>query len=85
MDYGFHDFLGNLGVFAVLATYLLLQAEKMAPNSISYSLINAIGAVLILYSLSFDFNLSAVIIEAVWLMISMYGIWRTLKARKAEA
>lgn len=85
MDYGFHDLIGNLGVFAVLASYLLLQAEKMAPNSISYSLINAVGAVLILYSLSFDFNLSAVIIETVWFMISVYGIWRTLQARKAAA
>lgn len=85
MDYGLHDFLGNLGVLAVLVTYLLLQTEKMAPNTVSYSLINAIGAVLILYSLAYDFNLSAVIIESVWLVISMYGVWRTLQARKAAA
>lgn len=85
MDYGLHDFLGNLGVLAVLVTYLLLQAGKMAPNSISYSLINALGALLILFSLSHDFNLSAVIIEVVWLLISTYGVWRTLKARKAVA
>ena len=85
MDYGLHDFLGNLGVLAVLVTYLLLQMEKMVPNSIAYSLINAIGAVLILYSLIYDFNLSAVIIEFAWLVISVYGIWRTVQARKLAA
>ena len=76
MDYGLHDFLGNLGVVLILATYLLLQLQRMSPASVSYSALNALGAVLILYSLSVDFNLSAVIIESAWLLISLFGIWR---------
>ena len=31
--YEFHDLLGNLGVFFILATYLLLQLEKIEANS----------------------------------------------------
>lgn len=85
MDYGFHDFIGNIGVVAVLLAYLLLLAEKLSGSSVVYSAINAGGAVLILYSLSYDFNLSAVIIESVWLLISVYGIWRTLRSRRSAA
>ena len=40
-----------------------------------YTLANAVGAALILYSLVFDFNLSAVIIETSWLAISLYGMF----------
>ena len=85
MDYGVHDLVGNLGVLAVLLTYLLLQAGKMAPDTIRYSASNAVGALLILYSLTQDFNLSAVVIEVVWLLISLYGIARTLRARRAAS
>jgi len=82
VDYGVHDLLGNMGVFAVLLTYLLLQAGRMAPDSVRYSLINAIGALLILISLTQDFNLSAAVIEVVWLFISLYGMVRSLRARR---
>lgn len=81
MDYGFHDLVGNIGVLAILGTYLMLQMEKMAASSTAYSALNAAGALMILYSLIYDFNLSAVVIESVWLLISAYGIWRSLRRR----
>jgi uncharacterized membrane protein YfcA len=82
MNYGVHDFVGNLGVVVVLVTYLLLQMDRMAATSLTYSITNAIGAVLILISLAQDFNLSAVIIESVWLIISIFGMARTIVLRR---
>ena len=79
MTYGLHDFLGNVGVLAVLVAYLLLQLGRMSPMGIPYGLLNAVGALLILYSLSYDFNLSAVLIEVSWLAISLFGIWRSIR------
>lgn len=76
MTYGLHDFLGNLGVVMVLAAYLMLQMEKTSPTSALYSVGNALGAILILVSLMFEFNLSAVVMESAWLMISIYGLLR---------
>ena len=84
MAYELHDFLGNVGVVLILLSYLLLQIEKMSATSLLYSLVNAIGAVLILVSLLHDFNLSAFIVEVVWLLISVYGLTRRgLKRRSA--
>ena len=74
MTYTFTDFVGNVGVFLILASYLALQAEKVAANSMLYSALNVLGAGLVLISLFFNFNLSAFIIEFFWLIISAYGI-----------
>jgi len=82
MGYTWYDFVGNVGVFLLLAAYLLLQLNKITSNQISYSLMNAIGAALILVSLIFEFNLSAFAIEFFWLLISMVGIVDYLRTKK---
>jgi len=76
MTYGWHDLLGIIGVVLILATYMLLQLEKLSATSFLYSVTNGLGASLILVSLIYEFNLSAFIIEAFWLLISIYGIVR---------
>ena len=74
--YEWHDFIGNLGVLCILAMYLMVQLQRIDPLSLAYSVINGLGAALILFSLYFEFNLSAFVIEAAWLMISIVGIAR---------
>ena len=64
MTYGWHDLLGNFGVVLVLAIYMLLQLEKLSATGFLYSATNGLGALLILVSLTFEFNLSAFLIEA---------------------
>lgn len=76
MDYSFYDFIGNIGVALILGAYLALQLEKVDSQTRLYSAINGLGAGLILVSLYFDFNLSAALIESVWLLISLYGVFK---------
>ena len=70
----FHDLVGIIGVVLILAAYLLLQIGTVTAQNLWYSLANAIGAVLILFSLYFDFILPSVIIELAWLAISLIGL-----------
>lgn len=79
VSYEWHDLVGNIGVVCILGTYLLLQLGRMNAAMLSFSLINGLGAMLILVSLSVDFNLSSFIIEIVWLAISVIGVWRSLR------
>jgi len=81
MSYGVFDLIGNLGVAVIVLCYLALQLEKMHSSELRYSVLNAVGALLILVSLSKDFNLSAAIIEVFWIAISAIGITRALRAR----
>jgi hypothetical protein len=76
MKYSFTDFLGNVGVVLIIIDYLLLQLNRIGSNSLSYSLLNAIGASLIIISLLFNFNLSAFVMEAIWVIISLFGLYR---------
>ncbi len=82
MSYGWHDLLGLVGVFLVLAAYLLLQLEKVSATKLPYLIANGLGSFLILLSLIREFNLSAFVIEIAWLMISLYGLTRCLKRRR---
>ena len=78
-----HDVIGALGVTLIVATYLALQAGRLE-TGFRYSLLNGVGAAMILYSLIFDFNLAAFLVEAFWLAISIYGIWRSLRTARRD-
>ena len=82
MSFHLFDVAGFIGVLLIIVAYLLLQLEKLPSSSPRYSLLNAAGALLIIISLIFAFNLSAFIVEAFWFLISLVGLWRSLSAKK---
>ncbi len=81
MDYSWFDLVGNVGVLLMIIAYLLLQLEKLSSSAISYLLLNTVGAILVIMSLRFRFNLSAFFMEAFWLLISLYGLSKTFFSR----
>ncbi len=84
MDYHFYDFVGNVGVLLILGSYLLVQLRRLDATGLAYTISNGLGALFILYSLFFDFNLSAFIIEIAWILISLVGIWRYFRERRQQ-
>jgi len=66
---------GLVGMIITLLAYFLLQAQKLHGNGLVYQLMNAVGALGVALSLLFGtFNLPAFLLEAIWLVISIYGI-----------
>ena len=86
MNYGLLDLVGNIGVVLLMVAYLMLQLNKLRSDELAYSLLNAIGASLIVLSLLVNFNLSALLMEVFWVLISFVGIYRyfRLKALKSR-
>ncbi len=86
MSYGILDLIGNIGVLILIITFLMLQLNKIPSDGLAYSVLNAVGASLIVVSLLFDFNLSALLMEVFWVLISFVGIYRyfRLKALRSE-
>lgn len=82
MTLNVHDVVGVVGSMLIVVTYLLLQLRMVSVAELRYSVLNALGAGLIIYSLSVNFNLSAFIIEAFWLAISMIGIVQNYRAAR---
>jgi hypothetical protein len=81
MNYGLIDFVGNIGVAILIVTYLMLQLNKLKSDDLAYSLLNAVGAGLIAASLVGKFNLSALLIEVFWVLISFIGIYRYFRLK----
>jgi len=84
MNIPWHDIVGGCGVLLVLGTYGLLQAGRMRADTLAYSALNLLGALLIGYSLLFSFNLASFIIEVFWGLASLWGVRRALRERRAR-
>jgi hypothetical protein len=83
MKFLWYDILGSLGVAIIILTYVLLQIERVRSDQLTYSLLNAIGAALILVSLYFDYNFPSVFVEFFWLLISLFGIGKYFLRQRA--
>ena len=76
METGIADAIGMLGTLLVLVAYYLMQLEYTDPRGIAYNMINLLGAVLLLVSLYFNFNLASVVMEVFWIGASLIGLWK---------
>lgn len=85
MNLSWFDLAGFAGVVLIVIAYLLLQLNKLPSTAPAYSLLNAIGAFLVMVSLVFDFNLSAFLMEAFWFLISLFGLFRSVISKSATA
>ena len=81
-DLQWHDWLGSFGVLIIVAAYLWLQIGRIAGQNVVFSGANLLGSILILVSLYFNFNFSAVLIEIFWIVISLFGLVMGLRRLK---
>lgn len=70
------DAIGLGGVLAMLVAYGLTVAGRLNPLSPRALLLNLLGALAVLASLTGAFNLSAAVIEAAWALIALVGLAR---------
>ena len=70
------DLAGTLGVLLILVAYAGAQTGRLEPRAAPALLMNLAGAGLILSSLVFRFNLSAVLMEAAWALVALFGLVR---------
>lgn len=85
MEYSWFDLIGNVGVLLMVVAYLLLQLEKLSGSSLSYLALNAIGAAMVIVSLRYRFNFSAFLMEAFWLLISLFGLTKSLIGKRQDS
>ncbi|HSX13196.1 MAG TPA: hypothetical protein VLE96_02100 [Chlamydiales bacterium] len=75
------DYVGIFGVLLILICYFLLQTSVLKVKDFFYSFLNLIGAICLLISLLYHWNLASVVIEIAWMMISIYGIINSLRRK----
>ncbi|MDP1785460.1 MAG: hypothetical protein Q8K81_08570 [Sulfuricurvum sp.] len=82
MQLSLTDLIGIVGVLIIIIAYMLLQLEKIDAKDLSFSILNTLGALLIIVSLLYDWNLASFIMEATWMMLSLYGILKYYQTKK---
>ena len=75
----FYDFLGLVGVALSLYAYARVQWRREYAKELSYSVTNFIGACLLVVAVWDKWNLASFTGNAVWGLISLYGIYRCLR------
>lgn len=73
------DIIGIAGVILFLLAYYLLQLERLRHDDYAYLALNGAGAILVMVSLIWAFNLAAFLLEVAWLAITLLGVvkrWR---------
>lgn len=76
------NIIGIMGVILILLAYVLLQCGKLQPLSFLYPFLNLLGAIMILISLGFAWNLPSAVIETVWVIVSVFGLLRWYRHQK---
>jgi len=84
-QYSWPDVIGNIGVAFLIGTYAALTTGKIDANGWVYPLLNLIAALLLTVSLCFNPNLSSLVIEFFWSIISIIGLYRYLKSAKNKS
>lgn len=69
------DIIATIGVTILLVAFFFLSINKLKSTDASYLLLNFIGAVLTGYSSWMINFIPLVILEAVWAVVSLYGLF----------
>ena len=80
--FAWYDVVGLAGTLMILVAFFLLQVGRLSGNGIPYQLLNLFGAGGVLLSLAGAFNVSVALLEGAWVLVSAYGLLRTLRARR---
>lgn len=76
----FTQVLGFVGmVFIVLAYYKVTTPEGWSADSVTFNAVNLVGAVLLIISLCFHFNLGSFMIEVFWIAIAVRALYTHFK------
>ena len=76
VDFALHDVAGVVGSVIVIVAYFATQAGWFGASDPRFAWANLAGAVLIIFSLTIDFNLAAFVMEIFWILISVFGLAR---------
>lgn len=76
------DIAGLFGVLLILLAYAGGVSNRLDPKRTPALLMNLLGALLILFSLYFERNLSAIVMESAWALVALAGLARLVLGKR---
>lgn len=84
-NYGIYDFIGNIGVVCLIAAFVLIQSGRVKSEDFLYPFMNLIGGSCVIVSLFSEFNLSTLLINSFWVLISLWGLITNYLSAQAKS
>ena len=76
------DIGGVIGVALMLFAYAGGQLGRLEMTALPALLMNLVGSALVLWSLTFKFNLSAALMEGAWFLVALFGLIKLAARRR---
>jgi len=76
------DIIGMTGTFLVVGAFFMLQLGKANATGLLYNMMNLTGAILLLISLCYNFNLASFVIEIFWIAASIIGLYKYIQNKR---
>lgn len=73
------DLISSAGVFLILLAFFLLSTDRLKPDGKVYNILNIAGAVLLGISAYMLNSIPFVILEAIWALAGVYGLFMSKK------
>ena len=77
------DTIGLFGVALYVGAYAGLQIGLLGLSDVSYSVLNAVGGIAVIYSLIWSFNLAAFVTQVLWFAFTVIGFIRSRRNNRA--
>jgi hypothetical protein len=84
MMFDWATIVGLIGSALFVGGFAYANAARQL-DKVLFNLINLLGAILLLVSLSVHFNLAAVVLEVCWGLIALVGLIKALGERRRSA
>ena len=78
------DLIGFAGSFFIVAAFAYSNLTTQM-NALWFNVSNLLGAALLTVSLTVNYNLPTMVLEVVWMVIALFGVFKALKNQKKDA
>ena len=76
----YNDWMGTIGVGLVLLAYFFNTIKIIPVNGKLFFLLNVVGGALSCYAAVLINFIPFVVLEAIWTVVSVYGLWKRVGA-----
>ena len=82
MTFDWANIIGLVGSAMMVVAYAYSNIAKQM-NFVFFNLLNLVGSLLLIWSLTVHFNLASMALEIVWTLIALLGLVKAMKRKSA--
>lgn len=83
MSFDLANIVGLIGSALMVVAYAYSNMARQL-NFVAFNLLNLVGSLMLMWSLTVHFNLASMVLEVVWAIIALLGLAAAIRKRKTS-